>query len=83
MLFSKMAFRSAVRNTGCSWRVVASENRKTKLNDDQVEQIYAMLKEADIKVIDIAKQYGVCRATIFNAVESVKPERTQVAVKAR
>ena len=42
-----------------------------------------MLKEADIKVIDIAKQYGVCRATIFNAVESVKPERTQVAVKAR
>jgi DNA invertase Pin-like site-specific DNA recombinase len=49
--------------------------RKAKLNEDQIKQIKALLKELDIKVTDIAKQYGVCRATIFNAVGPVKPER--------
>jgi DNA invertase Pin-like site-specific DNA recombinase len=49
--------------------------RKAKLNDDQVKQIKALLKDPDIKVTDIARQYGVCRATIFNAVGPVKPER--------
>ena len=49
--------------------------RKAKLNEDQVKQIRAMLKDPDIKVTDIARQYGACRATIFNAVGPVKPER--------
>jgi hypothetical protein len=40
-----------------------------------------MLKDPDIKVMDIARQYGVCRATIFNAVGPVKPERVQGIVK--
>lgn len=50
--------------------------RKPSLNDDQIKQIKAMLKDPGIKVADIAKQYGVCRATIFNAVGPVKPERS-------
>ena len=49
--------------------------RKAKLNEDQIKQIRAMLKDPDIKVTDIAKQYSVCRATILNAVRPVKPER--------
>lgn len=49
--------------------------RKPKLGDLEIKQIKAMLKDPDIKVLDIAKQYGVCRATIFNAVGPVKPER--------
>lgn len=49
--------------------------RKPSLNDDQIKQIKALLKDPDIKVTDIAKQYGVCRATIFNAVGPVRPER--------
>ena len=49
--------------------------RKPSLSEDQVKQIKALLKDPDIKVTDIAKQYGVCRATIFNAVGPVKPER--------
>jgi DNA invertase Pin-like site-specific DNA recombinase len=50
--------------------------RKAKLNDDQIKQIGAMLKDPDIKVTDIARQYGVCRTTIFNAVGPVKPGRS-------
>ena len=50
--------------------------RKPKLDDGQVKQIRALLKDPAIKVTDIAKQYGVCRATIFNAVGPVKPERS-------
>lgn len=50
--------------------------RNPSLNDDQIKQIRAMHKDPGIKVVDIAKQYGVCRATIFNAVGPVKPERS-------
>ena len=50
--------------------------RKPKLNEDQIKQIRAMLKDANIKVMDVAKQYDVCRATIFNLVGPVKPERS-------
>ena len=39
--------------------------RKPALSDNQVK---ALLKDPAIKVMDIAKQYGVCRATIFNTV---------------
>jgi DNA invertase Pin-like site-specific DNA recombinase len=39
--------------------------RKAKLNEDQIKQIRAMLKESDIKVTDIARQYGACRTTHF------------------
>ncbi len=56
--------------------------RKPKLDDAKVKQIKALLKYPDIKVADIARQYGVCRATIFNAVGPVKPERAiPVSVK--
>jgi DNA invertase Pin-like site-specific DNA recombinase len=50
--------------------------RKIKLSEDQIKQIKAMLKDPDIKVTDITRQYGVCRATIFNAVGPVKPGRS-------
>lgn len=50
--------------------------RKAKLGDDQIKQIKAMLKDPGIKVVDIARQYGVCRETIFNTVGPVKPERS-------
>jgi DNA invertase Pin-like site-specific DNA recombinase len=50
--------------------------RKPKLNDEQIRQIKAMLKDPAIRVMDIAKQYGVARTTIFNAVGAVKPERS-------
>jgi len=49
--------------------------RKPKLDADQIRQIKALLKDPNIRVMDIAKQYGVCRATVFNAVGAVKPER--------
>jgi DNA invertase Pin-like site-specific DNA recombinase len=58
------------------------DGRRQKLSEDQVKQIKAMLKDPGIKVVDIAKQYSVCRATIFNAVGPVKTERTQAAAKA-
>lgn len=51
--------------------------QESKLNDDQVKQIKALLKYQDIKVTDTARHYGVCRTTIFNPVGPVKPERTQ------
>jgi transposase-like protein len=41
-----------------------------------MQQIKALLKDPDIKVRDIARQYGVCRATIFNVVGPVKPVRS-------
>jgi len=50
--------------------------RKPKLNDEQIRQIKALLKDPDIRVMDIAKQYGVARTTIFNAVGAVKPQRS-------
>lgn len=50
--------------------------RKPKLDDAQVKQIKALLKDPSIKVTDIARQYGICRATIFNAVGPEKPERS-------
>lgn len=50
--------------------------QKPSLSDDQIKQIKAMLKDPGNKVVDIAKQYGVCRATIFNAVGPIKPERS-------
>jgi DNA invertase Pin-like site-specific DNA recombinase len=56
--------------------------RKPDLNEDQIKQIKAMLKNPDIKVVDIARQYGVCRATIFNAVGPVKPDRALSEMRA-
>jgi DNA invertase Pin-like site-specific DNA recombinase len=53
--------------------------RKPKLNDVGIRQIRAMLKDPAVKVMDIAKQYGVARTTIFNAVGAVKPERVTKA----
>jgi hypothetical protein len=44
--------------------------------DVNVPLFEALLKDPDIKVTDIARQYGVCRATIFNSVGPVKPERS-------
>ena len=56
--------------------------RKPALNEDQIKQIKSLLKDPDIKVTDIAKQYGVCRATIFNAFAPVKPKRMKAVAKA-
>lgn len=49
--------------------------RKPRLDTAQIQQIKALLKDPNIRVMDIAKQYGVCRATVFNAFGAVKPKR--------
>jgi DNA invertase Pin-like site-specific DNA recombinase len=49
--------------------------RKPALNDKQVREIRALLRDPDIQVVDVAKRYGVSRATIYKHVGSVQPER--------
>ena len=69
--------------TNAGWAAAKARGRKggrkAKLNEDQIKHIKALLKDPDIKVTDIAKQYGMCRAAIFNAVGPVKPERSHAA----
>ena len=42
--------------------------RKPKLDDQQVREIKALLRDPDIQVADVARRYGVSRTTIYKHV---------------
>jgi len=47
--------------------------RKPKLDDKQVREIKALLRDPDIQVADVARQYGVSRTTLYKHVGVVLP----------
>lgn len=47
--------------------------RKPKLDDKQVREIKALLRDPDIQVADVARRYGVSRTTIYKHVGVVTP----------
>ncbi|WP_322995440.1 recombinase family protein [Castellaniella sp.] len=49
--------------------------RKRKLDDKQIREIKALLRDPDIKVSDVARRYGVSRATLYKHVGSVAPRQ--------
>ena len=49
--------------------------RKPKLDDQQVREIKALLRDPDIQVADVARRYGVSRTTLYKHV-GVKSPRT-------
>ncbi len=50
--------------------------RKQKLDDKQVREIRAMLRDPQVKVSDVAKRYAVARTTIYKYVGAVVPARS-------
>lgn len=49
--------------------------RKPKLDSKQIREIRVLLKDPDVRVTDIAKRYGVSRATVYKHVGAVVPAR--------
>ncbi|MBP0633347.1 recombinase family protein [Cupriavidus sp. AcVe19-1a] len=49
--------------------------RKPALSDRQVREIKALLRDRNLQVADVAKRYGVSRATIYKYMGTVKPEQ--------
>ncbi|AVQ07036.1 TPA: recombinase family protein [Xanthomonas vasicola pv. zeae] len=49
--------------------------RKPKLDDQQVREIKALLRDPDIQVADVARRYGVSRTTIYKHCGVVPPNR--------
>ena len=47
--------------------------RKPKLDDQQVHEIKALLRDPDIQVADVARRYGVSRTTIYKHCGVVPP----------
>ena len=47
--------------------------RKPKLDDKQVREIKALLRDPDIQVADVARRYGVSRTTLYKHVGVVSP----------
>ncbi|WP_254428319.1 recombinase family protein, partial [Xanthomonas vasicola] len=47
--------------------------RKPKLDDQQVREIKALLRDPDIQVADVARRYGVSRTTIYKHSAAVPP----------
>lgn len=47
--------------------------RKPKLDEKQVKEIKALLRDPDIQVADVARQYGVSRTTLYKHVGVVSP----------
>lgn len=47
--------------------------RKPKLDDQQVREIKALLRDPDIQVVDVARRYGVSRTTIYKHCGVVPP----------
>lgn len=47
--------------------------RKPKLDDQQVREIKALLRDPDIQVADVARRYGVSRTTIYKHCGVVPP----------
>lgn len=49
--------------------------RKPKLDDKQVREIKALLRDPDIQVAEVARRYGVSRTTLYKYVGAVQPKR--------
>ena len=47
--------------------------RKPKLDEKQVREIKALLRDPDIQVADVARRYGVSRTTLYKHVGAVAP----------
>lgn len=52
--------------------------RPPALNAQQLREIKALLRDPDIRVTDVAKRYGVGRATIYKHVGVVAPKRKEM-----
>ncbi len=50
--------------------------RPSKLGEQEIREIEALLKDPQITVADVAKRYGVSRATIYNALGDKKQQPT-------
>ncbi|MNN76945.1 DNA-invertase hin [compost metagenome] len=46
--------------------------RKPALDDRQVREIRALLRDPEIQVTDVARRYGVSRTTLYRYVDSPK-----------
>lgn len=46
--------------------------RPSKLGEQEIREIEALLKDPQITVADVAKRYGVSRATVYNALDKKK-----------
>ena len=49
--------------------------RKPVLNEKQIREIRVLLSDPEIQVADVAKRYGVSRATVYKHVGPVVPKR--------
>lgn len=47
--------------------------RKPKLDDQQVREIKALLRDPDMQVADVARRYGVSRTTLYKHVGVITP----------
>ncbi len=50
--------------------------RRSKLGEQEIREIEALLKDPQITVVDVAKRYGVSRATVYNALGGKKEQPT-------
>ena len=49
--------------------------RKPKLDDQQVREIKALLRDPDIQVADVARRYGVSRTTLYKHCGVIAPRQ--------
>lgn len=49
--------------------------RPAKLGEKEIREIKALLRDPDVRVTDVARRYGVGRATLYKAVGVVQPKR--------
>lgn len=52
--------------------------RKPKLDDHQIREIKALLRDPDIQVSDVARRYGVSRTTLYKHVGVVAPRSARL-----
>lgn len=51
--------------------------RKPKLDDQQIKEIKALLRDPDIKVIEVARRYGVSRTTLYKHIGVIAPRTSR------
>jgi DNA invertase Pin-like site-specific DNA recombinase len=49
--------------------------RKPKLDEQQVREIKALLRDPDIQVAEVARRYGVSRTTLYKHVGVITPRQ--------
>jgi DNA invertase Pin-like site-specific DNA recombinase len=49
--------------------------RKAKLSDKDIREIRAALRDQEVLVTDVARRYGVSRATLYKHVGPVRPDK--------